>query len=322
MRSPAHVMARSARRLGGAAAMIVLLALAAAADAQTLYLSGQNVQPAFEGWMRNADGTFTMVFGYLNRNYVEEPNVPVGPDNFFEPGALDRGQPTHFYPRRQQFLFEVIVPADWGQKDLVWTVTHNGRTSTAIGSLSPVWEIDEGVMKVNRNQGGNFGRTAKVIDPNHRPSATIVGESAVTVVLPQTVTLTVATSDDGKPGPRASAARSSDELPKAPTESATGPTDGLPTLSGQASPIGQDVVKARAAYETGLAVTWLHYRGTGTVTFQPRVVPVPLHDGKATTTVSFSESGIYVIRAVADDGVLTTPADITVIVKPASTSGR
>jgi hypothetical protein len=36
---------------------------------QLQYISGQNVAPYFEGWEQNSDGTFNMVFGYLNRNY-------------------------------------------------------------------------------------------------------------------------------------------------------------------------------------------------------------------------------------------------------------
>jgi hypothetical protein len=35
-------------------------------------------------------------------------------------------------------------------------------------------------------------------------------------------------------------------------------------------------------------------------------------DGKATTQVVFNEPGAYVIRAYADDGILTTPADVTI----------
>ena len=37
------------------------------------YNSGQGVQPIFEGWSHAPDGSFNMHFGYLNRNYVEEP---------------------------------------------------------------------------------------------------------------------------------------------------------------------------------------------------------------------------------------------------------
>ena len=74
---------------------------------------GGDVTPAYEGWRRNSDGTFTMYFGYMNRNYEEELDIPIGPDNNVDPGG-DRGQPTHFYPRRNRFLFTVAVPKDWG----------------------------------------------------------------------------------------------------------------------------------------------------------------------------------------------------------------
>ena len=39
------------------------------AQAQLKFDRGQNVAPVFEGWERNPDGTFNMVFGYMNRNY-------------------------------------------------------------------------------------------------------------------------------------------------------------------------------------------------------------------------------------------------------------
>ena len=79
------------------ATILLLLALVAAsipAGAQTRYAKGQDVVPAFEGWERNADGSFNMVFGYMNRNYEEEIDLPVGPDNMIEPGPADQGQPT------------------------------------------------------------------------------------------------------------------------------------------------------------------------------------------------------------------------------------
>ena len=104
-----------------------------ASFAQT-YHSGQNLQPVFEGWEQNPDGSFDMAFGYLNRNYEEHLNIPVGESNYFEPGEPDRGQPAFFYPRRQRFSFRVRVPADWGDKELVWTVTANGRRLACAGT--------------------------------------------------------------------------------------------------------------------------------------------------------------------------------------------
>ena len=78
---------------------------------QTKFQSGQDIQPYFDGWIRNRDGSVDMVFGYFNRNWQEELAIPVGPDNMLEPGAPDRGQPTYFLPRRQGWVFRVRVPS-------------------------------------------------------------------------------------------------------------------------------------------------------------------------------------------------------------------
>ena len=114
-------------------AVVLTVALAAgdsATSAQT-YSRGQNASPAFEGWETNADGSFNFLFGYMNRNWEEEIDVPIGPDNNIEPGGPDQGQPTRLLPRRNRFVFRVRVPKDWGQKELVWTLTTKGKTEKA-----------------------------------------------------------------------------------------------------------------------------------------------------------------------------------------------
>ncbi len=100
------------------------------AGAQSLtYSKGQNVSPAYEGWEQAADGTKYFLFGYMNRNWEEEIDVPIGSDNGFDIGAADQGQPTHFLPRRNRFVFKVRVPNGFGVKDeLVWTLTTYGKT--------------------------------------------------------------------------------------------------------------------------------------------------------------------------------------------------
>ena len=77
--------------------------------------SGQGVAPVYEGFDINPDGSFNMWFGYMNRNYEEAVDIPVGADNTFEPGG-DRGQPTHFTPRRHKDVFKVTVPKDFGDQ--------------------------------------------------------------------------------------------------------------------------------------------------------------------------------------------------------------
>ena len=103
---------------------------------------GQSVTPAFEGWYPNPDGTFNLSWGYMNRNYEQRLDIPVGPGNRIDPGPPDQGQPTHFLPRRQTGVFTVAVPADFGDRTLTWTLTSNGETVSVPGHLRPEWQID------------------------------------------------------------------------------------------------------------------------------------------------------------------------------------
>ncbi len=136
-------------RIGLAAAAVVGLALAAPTEGQIRYSSGQNAAPIFEGWQKNADGTISMVFGYLNRNYEEELDIPLGDANRCEPGPLDCGQPTHFLTRRQRFVFRVTLPRDWPRdRRLSWLLTSRGKTDTARGTLHPEMEIDLSLIHI------------------------------------------------------------------------------------------------------------------------------------------------------------------------------
>src|SRR5688572_4497345 len=111
------------------AVALTLTALNGTSAQQVMHLKGQDVTPAFDGWEENPDGTFNLVFGYFNRNWDEEFDIPIGPDNNVEPGGPDQGQPTHLLPRRNRFAFRIKVPKDFGNKELVWTLTTNGKTN-------------------------------------------------------------------------------------------------------------------------------------------------------------------------------------------------
>src|SRR5579885_632485 len=104
--------------------------------------SGLSVTPAFEGWYKNPDGSYSISFGYYNRNVQETLEIPIGPDNFITPGDSNQGQPTHFEPRRNWGVFAVRVPKDFGDKKVVWTLRIRGETFAIPGSLHPNWQID------------------------------------------------------------------------------------------------------------------------------------------------------------------------------------
>jgi hypothetical protein len=268
------------------AALVLAGAAGMRVHAQVQYATGQNVAPIFEGWERNPDGSYNMVFGYLNRNYEEEVDIPIGAENSITIGDEvygDRGQPTHFYARRQRFLFRVVVPKDWDEKrKVIWTLTSHGKTDQAKGWLQPEWELSDDVIV--ENMGGG------VPDPNNKaPALTVAPVAGTTVSKPATLTATA--TDDGLPKPyrRAPSNPDRDAQPRRPR---------------------------------GVDIKWMQYRGPGKVTFNPSTSPVVYGEPVTLTSkVTFSTPGTYVLRAIANDGQLYTTREITVTVSGVD-SGR
>jgi hypothetical protein len=252
----------------------------------TKFSSGQDVQPYFEGWIHNADGTFDLVFGYFNRNWQEELAVPPGANNAVEPGGPDRGQPTYFLPRRQGWVYRVRVPSDFGKQVLTWTVTANGRTQKAYGELLPVEEITERIIMTRGNL--NPGED----DPNKPPTLTIAPVTVPALNTP--VVLSALVTDDGLPKPRPVAA------PK-------------PAAAGDATAIQAQANSSVVARPRGLTVSWMQIRGPARIRFEPAEA-TSVANGKADVAVRFSERGTYVVRATANDGALSTRSDVTIIV--------
>jgi len=264
------------------------------------HYSGDNVAPVFEGWEKNADGSFNLVFGYLNRNYEEEPEIPVGPANNFSPGPPDRGQPTHFYPRRQQFMFKIRVPADFGKQELVWTLTRDGRTEKAVAHLALEWELTEIVYSQNR---AGLNRDSVTAKPNQPPTIVADARAPIAAVAATPVALSFSATDDGQPvppPPRAAAGAAARR---------SGPPPEPALINIRQGPVQQQIIKPS---RQGLMVTWTVWRGAGVVKFDPPSMVVK--DGHATTQATFSAPGTYVIRAFADDGVLLEGGDVTVTV--------
>ena len=104
--------------------------------------SGMSVNPVYEGWYKNPDGTFSLSFGYYNRNFEEIVEIPHGDGNRLEPASLDGTQPTRFHPRRHWGVFAVQVPADFGDQAVVWTIDFRGERYSIPGTLHVDWQID------------------------------------------------------------------------------------------------------------------------------------------------------------------------------------
>jgi hypothetical protein len=265
--------------------------------------TGQDVVPVFEGWEQNADGTFNLVFGYFNRNWEEEIDIPTGPGNGIEPGGPDQGQPTHFLPRRNRFLFRIRVPGDFGKKEIVWTLTTRGKTTRAYGTLKADYFIDDIVIMNNSGAGGAGGGNPDTIG-NRPPVLKLEGDTQRAIKVGQPIALAAVATDDGKPRARA--------MPPPQSEAARA-ARGTPNSA------------------TGLRLSWFVYRGAGHVTFDPpqievwedyrdgtnspwslgwRTPPAP-SEGRWVSRATFTEPGTYVLRCLAHDGGLSSFADVT-----------
>lgn len=283
---------------------LIFAAIAASTTSAQQPTTGLNIAPVYEGWEQNADGSFDLVFGYFNRNWNEWIDVPVGAANSIEPGGRDQGQPTHFLPRRNQFVFRVRVQKDFGDRELIWSLTSNGKTEKAYGTLKPDYVINATVMAANFGAGGQTG-TMPDLAGNVKPVLKVEGERERRVKMGEPVSLVAVATDDGKPRVR-------------------------PMLAG----IGSSRTVPNSA--TGLRLVWLKYRGAGEVTFDPpqfsawedtrdganspwavgwRTPPVPA-ENKWQTRATFKTPGEYVLRCVAHDGALMATENVTVVVTP------
>jgi len=292
---------------------LILLTAAPALQSQT-YLHGEPVYPVFEGWRQNDDGTINFMFGYMNENWEEQPFIPVGDNNFFSPGDADRGQPTRFLPRRNRFTFEVTVPADWGDRELVWTLNVNGAETTAYATMHRDYQVDNMVIASETGSLG-IGTSSPESRANVPPVLTIEGDSVRSARVGEAVTLRARVEDDGLPRSRVRSTRTEGQLNRTMFRAPARPT----------------VSKINALY-----VSWNVYRGDGNVSFDPPqtkvwedtrasanspwgylwLPPEIPEDGIIEATATFDRPGTYLLWARADDGGLYHDGYITVNVNP------
>jgi hypothetical protein len=264
-------------------AAAALLVSGAVLSAQTLLPSvpprqfGGSVTPAFEGWFDNADGTHTFLIGYYSRNTKAELDVPLGPNNRFEPGNPDMGQPTHFLPGRRYGMFMFTVPKEFPKTQKIsWVLTANGVTTTVPFYMSPDYNISPFTSSEESTGGGyNAPPVLRLSEtgtsfkgPIAQPSKAVSRTAAVGVPL----ALDLWAEDDAK----------------------------FSTASG--SPMRNAPPPVTAVVSK--------YRGPGEVTFgetRPKFQaskggkPDEPYAGKATTTATFSEPGEYLLHVTAND---------------------
>jgi hypothetical protein len=227
--------------------------------------SGQSVTAAFEGWFHNQDGSFSLLFGYYNRNLKQELDIPIGANNRIEPGGPDQGQPTHFLTRRQWGVFTITVPKDFGSNQLTWTLASNGVATAIPGNLNTLWELAP-FRDANGNMPPFVGFSAAgpfVQGPQGQ-------RTSLSTVLPNPVALPLWVADDAS------------------------------VIPGATRPKSSPVTILWSQFRGPGSVTFASERpSVDTADFPPP--PGTTFQGKAATTAAFSAPGEYVLRAQVND---------------------
>lgn len=274
---------RQMRRLAAASAVaLALTGTTASLQGQLLPSApkkafGASVSPAYDGWYDNPDGTHTFLIGYYSRNWTEEIDVPIGPNNHFEPGDPDRGQPTHFLPNRNFGMFTITVPkATAGTEKIWWVLTVNGVTQRVPFHMSPDYNITPHQAS-EESPGGKYNRPVVLRFSEHGPAiqnpvASLVKTIDRTALVGVPMALDLWVEDDAL------------------------------YSSGSNAPIGE--------HEQMVTLVVAKYRGPGPVTVAKdhhKVTtlkggkPAELYAGKASTTVTFGQPGEYLLHVTAND---------------------
>ena len=314
------MLTRTINGLFGFFALVVLISPFQVAMAQRDHLAyqhkydtGQTIQPIFQGWSKNEDGTIDMHFGYLNRNYSAQLHIPIGADNVIDMAGLDniQNQPTYFHTRNNRDIFTVTVPADFGNREIVWRLTTEEQTLEAFGWLQSEWEITGTGIEygVDPNEMRFDGGPLRVNEP---PELSVT--SATSVSLPAKLRLTASVKDDGLPEPEP-------EQPESTPNEWN--TTALLTRPEGAMPIPTNVPHLQTdlrgwkvrplAPGDKLTVSYIVWRGPANITTEPMFSEVA--NGSAATEITFTEPGEYQLQVRAFDGGTSTYEFVTVNVQ-------
>jgi hypothetical protein len=295
------------------------------------------VFPYFEGWYGNEDGSATIMLGYYNRNTEQTIDVPIGPNNRIEPGGPDRGQPTTFLPRRQYGVFSIVVPKDFGNQKITWTLTANNLTNSVTVWLNPKYFVEpfKNIANGNTPAQMRFGESGPALQGPPKGIAqtlqTTVNQPLALEVWTADVPPTydavtnrymsleeVAAKQAKEAEERGARGAGTGAGGRAGAREARGGNADAPVaiingqvISGPGSTSGSAASsRAGAGVPPGppadVTIVWSKYRGPGAVTFEKARVPVQLNGKftqfqKAATTATFSAPGEYWLRVVAND---------------------
>ena len=254
-----------------------------------------------------------MFFGYMNSQLGGRVRHSDRAGERHRAGRTDQGQPTHFYPRRNPFLFTIRVPKDFGTQELIWTLTTNGKTMKAYASLKTDYQIDP--QTISTEVGGDGGSLRDELRTNVAPELKVEGDKRRTVKVGQPVSLAVIARDpDNIPARRAPGAASPRRRLRSFIARSRRPSCRVRRACDSRG-WSTAATRRRVKFSPEQMKTWTDSRAYANSPWSPPyVLPEPPPDNRWVATATFSEPGTYVLRGVASDGSLFTYDNVTVTV--------
>jgi hypothetical protein len=192
-----------------------------------------------------------------------------------------------------RWQFTVHVPADFGSKEVVWTLKSHGETNRAFGVVKSGYILDDYVIQHDFGSDSTHGRKDPVLK--------VDGSKERNVKIGEAVEL-IAVATDPNPPPAARGGRG---------------RAGAQNFGELSGAVGGDTIRTTPA---GLRLAWYQYRGAGIVKFDPpqfkvwedqrggspwapgwRPPPIP-PDNQWVVHATFPEAGTYVLRCLAHNG--------------------
>ena len=134
----------------------------------------QPIYPAYDGFLKNPDGSYTLAFAYFSHN-ADPVTIAPGPGNLFGPAPADRMQPTTFKPGHWRFQCVMVVPATFDGK-MKWTLTYGGvTTGTSEHMLQSNWNLLEGAPALSKI---DYAKVPKGVCLNRPPTVRVLGVTA------------------------------------------------------------------------------------------------------------------------------------------------
>lgn len=150
-----------------ALAILLTCFCAATASAQL----NQPVYPAYDGYIQNPDGSYTLSFRYFSHN-AEPVTIPPGEHNSWTPGPADRGQPITFRPGDWRFQCVMVMDKGFDGK-LRWTISYAGTTTgTSEHMLQSNWFLVEGASELKEI---DYAKVPRGVCLNRPPVVRVLG---------------------------------------------------------------------------------------------------------------------------------------------------